>query len=253
MARPRWILELHDEFPSADDVRLRVPDPLVVSRQDLLLGRPEGLQGPQVGYGTMTGMAALARHSTAVFDDFASLRCSSYYRRLYDLLGRACVLAPFTALKHLPLERMFGSRVFVRSDSNFKLFPASVLSVEEIPRWMDFYQTHQDELLVLSDVVELKEEFRCVCRRGRFVCGSSYPEPPYSPVPERVRAFAEKAARRLAEAGISMCTVDVGIGPGGLYLVEAGGVNSWGVYGSDLDAFIESMEKEAMQVAEDWA
>lgn len=252
MTRVRWVLELHPEFPSAEEIRSLVPDPLVLSRSDLLMGRLPASESPMVGYGTMAGMSALARQSSAVFDDFPKLRCSSYYRWVYDLLGRTCILVPFSALPHLPLQRMFGSQVFVRSDSNFKLFPAEVIEVKQVARWMDLYSAHQDELLVLSEVIPLDTEYRCFCRDGSFVCGSSYPEPPWLPVPSHVREFAEIAAVRLSSQGITVCTIDVGVGEKSkLHLVEAGGVNSWGLYGADPRAFIELMEAEAIRIFED--
>ncbi|MGW4632146.1 hypothetical protein [Nocardia sp. NPDC004415] len=51
--------------------------------------------------------------------------------------------------------------------------------------------------------------------------------------------------------GMTMLTVDVGVGPDGtLRLVELGGVNSWGIYGSDVTEFIAAMEAEARARAE---
>ncbi|WP_433561128.1 hypothetical protein ACQP1O_26320 [Nocardia sp. CA-151230] len=34
----------------------------------------------------------------AVFDDYAMLRCSFYYRHVYNLLGRTAFLVPFSGL-----------------------------------------------------------------------------------------------------------------------------------------------------------
>ena len=43
-----------------------------------------------------------------------------------------------------------------------------------------------------------------------------------------------------------MVTVDVGVARDRLRLIEMGGVNSWGLYGADPDAFIAAMEAEAL-------
>ena len=126
MARPRWILDLHPDFPGSELVRARVPDPIILDRTDVMLGRFPPRGELVVGYGTMHTMTRLGRASTAVFDDYARLKCSSYYRWLYELLGRTSVLVPFNALPSLPLAKMFGERVFVRTDTNYKLFPAGV-------------------------------------------------------------------------------------------------------------------------------
>nr|WP_281292450.1 ATP-grasp domain-containing protein [Nocardia bhagyanarayanae] len=208
-----------------------------------------------VGYGTMSTMTRLRRVpqlGEAVFDDYTTLRCSSYYRHVYDLLGRTVVLVPFSAVPGLPLRRMFDSdQVFVRSDTNYKLFPAGVHEIAELGRWLQSYDEYRNELVVVSEVVNFEREYRCFCRNGRFFCGSSYPLEPYLPVPDHVRDFAETAAARLLTHGLTMVTVDVGVGTdGALRLVELGGVNSWGIYGSNVADFIAAMEAEALARAD---
>ena len=248
-----WLLDLHPDFPSSAQLLERLPQALVVTRQDALMGRWPQAEGPLVGYGTMATMSRLAAHGPlghAVFDDFSRLKCSSYYRWVYDLLGRVTVIVPFSALSQLPLERLFGSRLFLRSDSNFKLFPAEVHEVSDLPGWLDLYQAYRNELVVLSEPVEIQQEYRCFCRDGRYICGSSYPEPPFHSVPTQVVKFAEQAAQRLLEQGLTMCTIDIAVGDQ-LRLIEAGGVNSWGLYGSSLDDFIIAMESEAYRVYEE--
>ncbi|WP_282785625.1 ATP-grasp domain-containing protein [Nocardia sp. CC201C] len=187
-----------------------------------------------------------------MFDDYATLRCSFYYRHVYDLLGRTAVLLPFSAVTHVPLQRMFeADRVFVRSDTNYKLFPADVHAIAELEHWVRTYDQYRDELVVVSEVVSFEREYRCFCRNGRFVCGSSYPIEPYLPVPDDVRRFAETAATRLLAHGSTMVTVDVGVGcDGALRLVELGGVNSWGIYGSNVADFVAAMEAEALARAD---
>ncbi|MGC4118783.1 MAG: ATP-grasp domain-containing protein [Myxococcales bacterium] len=249
-----WILDFHPDFPGSERLarhlgpaRARVVDGLAA-----LGGRwPSSCEGPLVGYGTMRTMTALRRHPTlgrAVFDDYAALRCSSYYRHVFDLLGRRFVFSPLGALPGLGLERLFGERVFVRPDSNLKLFAARVLPAAALAELAAEWAVHRGELVVAAQVVEIVEEFRCFCSHGRFRCGSSYPDEPYHAVPDEVRAFAEVAAARLEEGGLPLVTVDVGrLASGALVVVEAGGVNSWGVYGADLDAFVAMMEEEAVE------
>lgn len=255
--RPRWLIDLHEDFPGSAVVAAALDDALIVEPHDVMMGRwPVAQDGrTMVGYGTMLTMTRLRRVpqlGEAVFDDYPTLRCSSYYRHIHDLLGRTAVLVPFSAVPGLPLRRMFGSdQVFVRSDTNYKLFPAGVHGIADLDRLLQSYEQHRHELVVVSEVVTFEREYRCFCRDGRFFCGSSYPNEPYLPVPDHVRAFAETAAARLLTHGPTMITVDVGIGPDGmLRLVEIGGVNSWGIYGSNVADFIAAMEAEALARAE---
>ena len=251
----RWLIDFHPDFPGSAVVAARLrerggPEPIVVDRRSVMLGRWPEVDPPVVGYGTMHTMTRLRRHprlGAAVFDDYAGLRCSSYYAHVHDLLGRAFFFAPFGALPGLPLERMLGERVFVRSDTNYKLFPAEVLRTADVGAWVDRYSEHRNELAVVSEVVRFDAEYRCFCRGGAFFCGSSYPAEPYREVPAEVRAFAETAARRLAATGASMVTVDVGLSGDRARIVEVGGVNSWGIYGSNADDFIDAMEAEARE------
>ncbi len=152
------------------------------------------------------------------------------------------MILPLTALPHVDLRRMLGDRVFVRPDSNFKLFAARIVDAAAIPTFVAEERVHRDELVVVSEAVALGPEYRCVCRAGRVVCHSSYPAEPYGPAPQEAIAFAEQVAARLEE---SFVTIDVALGDRPR-LVEVGGVNSWGIYGCDPEAFIAAMEAEAL-------
>ncbi|MFI6169293.1 ATP-grasp domain-containing protein [Nocardia sp. NPDC051052] len=251
--RPQWLIDLHEDFPGSASVAAALDDAVIVEERDAMVGRWPVVQPGRtlIGYGTMPTMTRLRRVpqlGEAVFDDYTMLRCSFYYRDVYDLLGRTAVLVPFSAVSALPLRRMFDSdQVFIRSDTNYKLFPAGVHAIAELGRWLEIYDQYRDQLVVVSEVVTFEREYRCFCRNGRFVCGSSYPIKPYLPVPEHVRGFAETAAARLLTHGSTTVTVDVGVAPDGeLRLVELGGVNSWGIYGSNVADFITAMEAEAL-------
>lgn len=246
----QWLLDIHPDFPSSRELSMLVKHPQLLERDRVLRGEWPSLEGPLVGYGTMFSMTRLRRHrelGRAVFDDYARLRCSSYYRWTYDLLDRNCFLVPLNAVASLPLERMLGSdRTFLRSDSNYKLFPAELHSAGDLPEFLARYSEYRDELAVLSEPMNIETEYRCFCRNGQFVCGSSYPDPPFLPPPPEVRRLSEEAARRLQ--GLPLVSIDLAAcRDGRLRLVEVGGVNSWGLYGSDPEAFIAALEAQALE------
>jgi hypothetical protein len=238
-----WLVDEHDDFPSATELLrvLRHPvrlDPRVSADWP-------AVEGPVVGYGTMRTMSRLARDRRlghAVFDDYARLRCSAYYPTVWPFLGRTAVLVPFAALATIDARRMFGERVFVRSDTNLKVFAAQIITTSELPAFCAQHPHQHDQLAVLSEVIAIEREYRCFCRAGAFVCGSSYPAP-YEPVPASLVAFAERVANAI---GLDPVSVDVAVTPEGPRLVEVGGVNSWGAYGSDLAGFVAMMEAEAL-------
>jgi hypothetical protein len=255
--RVTWLIELDPDFPgpeqllSSGEIESVLLEP---SERPWDVRWPE-VEPPFVAYGTMHTLLRLARHPTlgpSVFDHFPSLRCSAYYRKLYDLLRREAFIVPMSALRHVDLERHFGGAVFVRPETNFKLFPAGIIQTHEADRLLSLFPEHHDELVVISEVVEMGQEYRCFCRDGRVFCHSSYPQEPYHPAPPEVVAFAEQVAARLrGDVPSGMLSVDVSVSGAGLRLVEVGGVNSWGVYGADIRAFVAAMEAEAREVDEE--
>lgn len=257
MRRPAWLIEEDPDFPGPERVlRSGLVEVIPLDPGPPWAARWPAVALPAVAYGTMQTMRRLQHHrplAPAVFDHYPSLRCSSYLRHVYDLLGREVFLLPLRALGCIDLRRHFGERVFIRPDTNYKLFASGVVDCAQIEAFLGVHQEHRDELVVASEVVALGQEYRCFCRKGKVVCHSSYPLEPYGPAPAGVIAFAEACAGRLSGAlPLRMLTVDVALDAAGkLRLVEVGGVNSWGVYGCDLPAFVEAMEAEALEVFEE--
>ncbi|NEQ51108.1 MAG: ATP-grasp domain-containing protein [Leptolyngbya sp. SIO3F4] len=261
MSKPiRWLIDLHPDFPASNIVAAYLKscdktDPIIMDRRAVMLGDWPQTADWIVGYGTMHTMNRLMRYTPlniGVFDDYASLRCSKYYGYIHSLLRRDFLFAPFGSLPYLPLQKMFGERFFVRSDTNYKLFPAEVLSISELSQWVDTYRDYAHELAVVAEVVKFDIEYRCFCRNGRFFCGSSYPTEPYAEVPQEIQIFAEGAAQVLADTGMNMLTIDVGLCEDEPCIVEIGGVNSWGLYGANVDNFVITMEEEARERWDDF-
>ena len=253
----RWLLEEDPDFPGPQALRAsQLVDLIPLEPGPPWAPRWPAVEGPAVAYGTMRTLRRLQAHAPlahAVFDSYPALRWSSWLPSLYEFLGREVFLAPMGALAHLDLRRHFGARVFVRPETNYKLFASGVVGVDDIPRFLDFHREHARELVVLAQIVDLGQEFRCFCREGEVFTHSSYPDLPYTEAPPSVLAVARRCARRLLEErGIRMVTVDLALDRGGqVRLVEIGGVNSWGVYGSALPPFVAAMEAEAILSWED--
>jgi hypothetical protein len=254
MAKVRWLLEYDDDFPGPIEI-LRSGMVEIAELQPGKLWDPRWPQvkPPVVAYGTMRTLRRLQEYkplAMAVFDNYPALRWSTFVPYVYDMLYRELFLVPLAALEHLDLQRHFGDQVFIRPETNYKLFAAKVIQTTEIAKFIDFHREHQQELIVISEVVELGQEYRCFCRKGRVFCHSSYPQEPYHPAPPQVVAFAEQCAHRLYQTrSLRMLTIDVACSADGtLRLVEIGGVNSWGIYGANRHDFIHAMEAEAREI-----
>lgn len=254
---PTWILETHPEFNAAES--------LVPFVKSFVWLKPAAkpwdrtwpkVEFPCVAFGTIRTIQALQRFaplSAAVFDDWAALKCSNYLRYLYDLLGRKTVIVPLKALKQVNLAPLLGETLFVRPDTNDKRMPGVVLTQDQLQSYIANYAPEQgDELVVVSEVVNLGKEYRCFCRDGEVFAHSSYPDEPFEPAPEAVLNFAREVAKRLMGVLPSnMLSVDVAQSSDQIRLVEIGGVNSWGLYGADRQNFVEKMEAEALEVYEE--
>lgn len=257
MIRVPWLIEEDPDFPGPQTLReAGIVEVIPLDPGPPWAPRWPAVEGPAVAYGTMRTLRRLQSHrplAHAVFDDYPALRWTSFLPHVYDLLGREVFLVPLGALAHLDLPRHFGPQVFVRPETNYKLFAAQVVESSEVDRFLEFHAEHVREMVVLSEVVSLGQEYRCFCREGQVFASSSYPDIPYMEAPVDVIALAQQCARRLFEGrGLRMITVDVARAPDGrLRLVEVGGVNSWGVYGCDLRAFVAAMEAEALLSWED--
>lgn len=257
MTPVRWLLEEDPDFPGPEALRRAgLVDVVPLDPGPPWAPRWPEVTGPAVAYGTMRTLRRLQGHAPlahAVFDHYPSLRWSSFLPHVYDLLGREVFLVPLAALPHLDLRRHFDKQVFIRPETNYKLFASGVVDCDQVGSFLDFHAEHRAELVVLSQVVELGPEYRCFCREGQVFAHSSYPALPYQPAPPDVLAFAADCARRLLSArSLRLITVDVARAPDGrLRLVEIGGVNSWGVYGCDLPSFVAALEAEALLAWED--
>lgn len=248
-----WVIERSPDFEDTARVFERVARKIEIGGgADGLDELPSRPGGPCAAFGTLRQMSTLARHPEwghSVFDDYARLRCSEYYGHVYEELGRLTLLAPLSALPRMDLRRIFGDRLFIRPDANTKPFAGQVVEMSAVPAFVKSHSSWRNSLVALSEVIDIRREWRVFCGRGVAFADSSYPDEPFEPAPSPVISYAEGVARKLGPTlGLTMLTLDVAeLASGELVLVEAGGVNGWGLYGADLDAFIAGMEREARQ------
>ena len=173
-----WIFVFDPLFPDPQRLRSQVQHSIVLDPRAIHSRNLPKIEPPFVGYGPMAAMLQLLQIPDlceAVFDNYRNLRCSQYYSYLYQYLQRDCFFAPLATLHHLPLQRYFGKEVFVRPDSNFKSFSGRVIAVEDVPTFQKNQALYQEELVVLSEVLDLGQEYRCFCHNNRVFAHSSYP------------------------------------------------------------------------------
>jgi hypothetical protein len=205
--------------------------------------------------------------SGGIFDRFEQLRCSNYYHHVYWALGRTAIFVPFGALPEMlhneTVKRLFGDYVFIRPDAAIKEFTGKVISTDPRPQARGLppeFARARGGLVVLADKTDIGDEYRVFCRHGKAVCSSSCDVNGRvsNSVPKGAIELAEKVSLALEEACGRFISVDIGIekqkpiGAPQVRLIEVNGVNSAGLYGCDVDAFVNAMEAEAEETVSEW-
>lgn len=247
-----WLLEESHDF--TDPMRcapfVSKSEVLGSSRGALEVYRNREPAGPVVACGTLRQLTRLARDpqwGIAVWDDYEALRCQRYYAYLYPYLKRLAVLVPMNALEHMDVRALFGERVAIRPDTNTKPFEGQVCETLKLDAFVASHPARGDELVVLSEVLDLVAEYRVWCAHGEVVTASGYLSGEGGIAEEDVLSFSREVAGLVAAHGVPLLSVDVArCATGELALMEIGGVQSWGLYDADIKAYVAMMERHAL-------
>jgi len=271
MSDIEWVIEAGDVFLDGRDLANAVEKRggkvhRILSRSpNFVWPRVEGIP---VGFGSCNFVLSMSRQPSlcnGIFDFHAQLRCSNYYQSVYDMILGSRIFMPHGALKYSvsSMEKIFGSKVFIRPDSAIKEFDGQVFETRTLAEADTNIHLCRSKgnLIVLGEVCHFDREYRVFCRNGKAFGHSSYMplDKEWEPAPEDAIAMAESAAQRLLESVGSMVVVDIGATyhsfkriskteikeTGGMSLIEINGINSSGFYGCDLNAYIQAMEEEA--------
>lgn len=183
--------------------------------------------------------------------DFDELTCHSYYSHWGKFIAqRNYGLYPLGELPRLKdwLYKVYGSfdEIFVRPDTNDKLFIGSLVEKKKFDEFMNWQYISTDpmakELVVVAEPNVIKREWRLIVADGRVITGSQYMDLGLDVRPE----FPDEAAVLAEEAckvwmPHPVLVVDVGLTCDGYKIVECGSVNCAGYYGCDLHKMVRAM------------
>jgi hypothetical protein len=196
--------------------------------------------------------------------DFDQFTCHSYYSRWGQwLINKNYILMP---LGDLPRNRdriysMFDSDVvFIRPDSNDKLFTGQVVEKGDFDRWMNWAYTEgevPDAVVVVAEARNLEAEWRLVMSgslseyKYEVIAGSRYRAGDKLDVergyPEEAAVVAIEACKKWAPH--ELFVLDIGKTADGYGIVECGSINCAGLYDCDLVPVVKAMSEQA---AADW-
>ena len=135
--------------------------------------------------------------------------------------------------------------VFVKSVSP-KVLTGMVLEGPEATWWLEEYSgLDESEVLVVSPVCDIIQEWRFFLVDGEVVAGSQYRHDGITRIREPIAPEVWDRARRLAEGWVPSphCVMDVCLTrEGDMKIVEFNSINSSGFYAADIRRFVEAVE-----------
>jgi hypothetical protein len=106
--------------------------------------------------------------------------CTSYYPVYGDeLLHKSYIMMPYGDLirRKSELFNLYGDKLFIRPNSGFKEFTGNILNKQNFEKAVElagFYDVEPDLLVLVSDVTNIKKEWRFVIVNNEVISGSLY-------------------------------------------------------------------------------
>jgi hypothetical protein len=218
------------------------------------------------------GSLNLANHAAkvrpwtpAIWADQHALRTSTYLSHWGRFsVQRDYALYPLGEIRRLlsQLLARFGDdgRIFLRPNENDKSFSGTVVSENNFDRWYDqnkrCYDLDPTSVVVVSRPQKILSEHRFIVADGVVVTGSKYRRGEMLLDGTDAAGF-DVPARDFAQAVVNatpwqpqrLYALDIAELPDGYAFLEIGSPNSCGLYGCDLEAFVQHASRIAL---DDW-
>ena len=200
-----------------------------------------------------------------VWCDFEKLRCTSYLAHWGEFsIHQHYALLPLNEVKRKKdyLFQQYGKdghTIFIRPDSNDKIFHGEKVHYDLFDKWWSFAQIYQptpEQLTMVSAPSVIKNEWRFVVSAGEVVTGSRYVHTPDGNVShaklgdveedEKAFFFAETVSRSTEWKPAPIYTLDVCQSDNDFRLLECGSINTSGLYKCSLERIMVAAEGIAM-------
>jgi len=233
-----------------------------------------------VFYGSLNFATKLKamRVTPGVYLNEKAFECTSYYPEFgAKLLHEKYVMLPYGDLiRHKKmLFKLFGQGedlpIFVRPNSGMKQFVGTVLNYDDFEdgiRVSGLYDVEPDMLVLVSEAVDILQEWRFVIVDGQVISGSMYRDWTIGPETLSPNAVTRDIILRNSKSVSLPCTddtawvyaqrmagwyepdscwvMDVAKTAAGEYkVIEIGCFSCAGLYGNDLDKVVEAVSKAA--------
>lgn len=251
--KPQWVIEdVTNSAELIDVLRERKTELTVIPKfayeaSDFVFPYDD----PVICHGSIQ-MAKSLRGRGFMFDQEA-FRCRSYYPHYHELLlsQEYKILSTkdlYDAKNELYNEFAVDGVIFIKPDTNDKLFAGTLVEKERFDREIDyiFLGRRGDYDVVVSRPWKIQHEWRFFVAEGSVITGSYYRKDGFF---ASVPGYPEEAAELATEiAGHEwtpepMFVVDICLSGDEYCLLEIGAWNCAGYYASDLNKIVEAAEK----------
>ena len=190
--------------------------------------------------------------------DWDNLSCRMYYSYWHEwLLNKNAIFLPYRVIveRKEELYKAFGDTIFIRPDTNDKLFSGEPVSKNNFDYFVvmmeQYLHDYESPMCVVGPAIDINEEYRLVMSEGKFVTGSQYRDSTglvsKPGVPSNAIELAEKAAQKWSPHPIFV--LDIAQTLEGPKILECGSINCAGMYEADLDLMVDEMNRLAIA---DW-
>jgi len=221
---------------------------------------------PMVFHGSLQAVEMAREQGWTVYENADQLMCSFYYPRIRDrLLNRDHIFMPFGLLT-AHKEMLFAALgedgcLFVRPDSNRKLFSGQLLKRETWDRdieLMGFYDdvVKPETMVVVARPINVEVEWRFFVAQGRVVTGSLYRRGYNHPrelatadALRRGQEFVDYCLEQKYEPDhvwvLDMCQTKAG----NYHILEVGSFSSAGLYACDTDLLVAEVNRVTEEIS----
>lgn len=190
-------------------------------------------------HGTIDSAYKMRDIGFRVFGLHDGYSCRNYMPALrVNLLNQDAVFLPYGLLSSSRemVRSLFGDQVFIRPDSNAKLFTGQVVSTDpnqwdiNISRNMNGYDPiPSHEMVVISSIKQITEEYRSIVLQGRVVSTARAGENSHLP---HMNTQVQELITGCTYNPDPIWILDTAVSDGRLKILEVGGFSTSSLYGN---------------------
>jgi len=179
------------------------------------------------------------------FQDYAGYWHKFLFNTEFTMMPAGSLLERFEDLQH-----QYGSKfIFIRPDTNDKLFNGGTYNLEEFKKLFNGYQVETDTLVVAAPAYKIDREYRCFMHKGKLLDYCQYKEQDRLSISYKYNYFIKEFAESIPQYpglppvyALDICEVN-----GKLFILEVGSANVAGFYACDpmriIPAIVEETKK----------